>query len=175
MRFGGSRAPTANILPIRYEYNFFSPAFPPLTRLRWLESHQILRPILLTFSLKEKNASEIWIRLRGEDRERNSVPVNLSCGRGTGSRRRVILHPRTPRRGKRGALVKPAPPSGFHPSPPLLPASRPASSLTTSVCRRRGFTHLPNRISSARRQKEKTSESEGKRSDQSVWATWQTQ
>lgn len=175
MRFGGSRAPTANILPIRYEYNFFSPAFPPLTRLRWLESHQILRLILLTFSLKEKNASEICIRLRGEDRERNSVPVNLSCGRGTGSRRRVILHPRTPRRGKRGTLVKPAPPSGFHPSPPLLPASRPASSLTTSVCRRRGFTHLPNRISSARRQKEKTSESEGKRSDQSVWATWQTQ
>lgn len=124
-----------------------------LTRLRWPESHQIfplsvsLSYFMLTFSLKEKNAWEICKKKT----ERNSVSVNLSCGRDTGSPRSVILHPQTLSGGKKRTSV-------LQKSPPLLPASPllPDLSLTTSVCQsRQDFTHLLHNISSVCRQKKK--------------------
>lgn len=93
--------------------------------------------------------------------ERNSVSVNLSCGRGSGSRRCVILHPQTLRRG---LLVKPAPAGVRSKKPTIitcLSSPRPACFLpdlarATSVCQgRKDFTHLLCNISSVCRKKKK--------------------
>lgn len=106
--------------------------------------------ILLTFSLKVKNAWEICVELE-EKTERNSVSVNLSCRRGTGSQRSVTLHFSGPETGETK-------------SPPLLPASpllglyaSDQISLTTSVSEPARFHSSPAQyFTSVQTKKKKT-------------------
>lgn len=62
---------------------------------------------------------------------RNTVSVSLSCGRGTGSRLAVILHPQTLKKGGERRSHTHTHTKG----PPLLPASpRPSRSLCNDLC-----------------------------------------